>query len=58
MLKKEFYILKLDIAKYFYSINHNKLKEMLKEDFNDEYMYKYIKDKYSDIRAINDYHTT
>ena len=31
---------------------------MLKEDLNDEYMYKYIKDKYSDIRAINDYHTT
>lgn len=27
---------------------------MLKEDLNDEYMYKYIKDKYSDIRAIND----
>lgn len=54
MLKKEFYILKLDITKYFYSIDHNKLKEMLKEDLNDEYMYKYIKDKYSDIRAIND----
>ena len=71
--KKEFYILKLDIAKYFYSIDHNKLRDMLKEDLNDEYMYKYIsniinstnkdyinkhiksiKDKYSDIRAIND----
>lgn len=34
--KKEFYILKLDIAKYFYSIDHNKLKDMLKEDLNDE----------------------
>ena len=40
--KKEFYILKLDIAKYFYSIDHNKLKDMLKEDLRDEYMYKYI----------------
>ena len=29
-----FYILKLDIKKYFYNINHDKLKEMIKNDLN------------------------
>ena len=31
-----FYILKLDIKKYFYNINHQKLKEMLVNDLDDE----------------------
>ena len=39
---KTFYILKLDMKKYFYSIDHNRLKEMLKEDLNDAYIYNYI----------------
>ena len=30
-----FYILKLDIKKYFYNINHDKLKEMIRCDLND-----------------------
>ena len=34
----EFYILKLDISKYFYTIDHNKLKDMLKAKITaDEY---------------------
>ena len=38
----KFYILKLDISKYFYSIDHNVLKSMLKEDLDDTFEYKYI----------------
>ena len=35
-LKKydDFYVLKLDIKKYFYSIDHCKLKEMLEKDLD------------------------
>ena len=38
LLKKyeKFYFLKLDIAKYFYNIDHNILLTMLKEDLNKE----------------------
>ena len=32
----EFYILKLDISKYFYTIDHNKLKYMLKGKLDDD----------------------
>lgn len=38
----KFYILKLDISKYFYSIDHEVLKKMLKEDMGDTFEYKYI----------------
>ena len=31
-----FYFLKLDISKYFYSINHEVLKSLLLNDFNEE----------------------
>ena len=34
---KEFYILKLDISKYFYSIDHDILKSMLNDLDNSEY---------------------
>lgn len=33
---KEFYFLKLDIKKYFYNISHEKLKELIKDDLNEE----------------------
>jgi len=34
----EFYVLKLDISKYFYTIDYDKLKSMLKDKLdNDEY---------------------
>ena len=36
-----FYVLKLDISKYFYSISHDVLKSMLKKDLN-EWEYDYI----------------
>lgn len=36
----KFYILKIDISKYFYSIDHQVLKEMLKKDL-DEFEYHY-----------------
>lgn len=36
-----FYILKIDISKYFYSIDHQVLKDMLKKDLN-EFEMKYI----------------
>ena len=56
-----FYILKLDIYKYFYNIDHNKLKSMLKYKLNnDEYDivckiidstdYKYINDNIKKIK--------
>lgn len=32
---KSFYVLKLDISKYFYSINHDVLKDLLKSDLDD-----------------------
>lgn len=32
----EFYVLKLDISKYFYSIDHEALKSFLKKDLTDE----------------------
>ena len=32
----KFYILKIDISKYFYSIDHNILKELLKDKLNEE----------------------
>ena len=32
----EFYFLKLDIRKYFYNISHEKLKELIKDDLNEE----------------------
>ena len=34
MKSKNFYILKLDISKYFYSIDHEVLKDLLKEKLN------------------------
>ena len=34
MLLKNFYILKLDISKYFYSIDHEVLKSLLKDKLN------------------------
>lgn len=34
--KKEFYILKLDISKYFYSISHEVLKKLLKEKLKEQ----------------------
>lgn len=37
----KFYILKIDISKYFYSIDHKVLKEMLKKDLS-EFEYHYI----------------
>ena len=33
---KEFYFLKLDISKFFYSIDHNVLQNLIKEDLTDE----------------------
>ena len=38
----KFYILKLDISKYFYSIDHNRLKEMLRKDMGNTFEFKYI----------------
>ena len=38
----EFYVLKLDISKYFYSIDHEVLKELLKDKL-DEVEYKFMK---------------
>ena len=38
---KEFYILKLDISKYFYSIDHNVLKDLIKDKVTKE-EYKYL----------------
>lgn len=36
----KFYILKIDISKYFYTIDHQVLKDMLRKDLNDfEYQY-------------------
>ena len=35
----EFYILKLDISKYFYSIDHNVLKELIKDKLTKEEYY-------------------
>lgn len=40
--KGKFYILKIDIAKYFYCIDHDRLKEMLYEDLNDKDIYNYL----------------
>ena len=37
----KFYILKIDISKYFYSIEHNVLKELLRDKLN-EYEYKIV----------------
>lgn len=37
----KFYILKIDISKYFYSIDHEILKRMLKKDLN-EFEYHYV----------------
>lgn len=37
----KFYILKIDISKYFYSIDHNVLKELLRDKLN-EYEYKIV----------------
>lgn len=34
--KENCYVLKMDISKYFYSIDHNKLKELLKKDLDEE----------------------
>lgn len=61
----EFYILKLDISKYFYTIDHNKLKSMLKGKLdNDEYDivckiidstdYEYVNKKIKVIKENND----
>lgn len=61
---ENFYILKIDISKFFYSIDHNKLKAMLKEDLDqDEYFfvskiidstnYNYINDKIKRILDDN-----
>lgn len=36
---KEFYILKIDISKYFYSIDHDVLKNMIKPYLNEEEIY-------------------
>lgn len=57
----KFYILKIDISKYFYSIDHNVLKELLRDKLNeDEYKivsniidstnYKYINDTIINIK--------
>ncbi len=59
-----FYVLKLDISKYFYNINHNKLKNMLKDKLNhnefnivskiiDSTNYKYVNEK---IKIIKEKH--
>ncbi len=37
----KFYILKIDISKYFYSIDHNILKKMLKSELSD-FEYRYV----------------
>ncbi len=61
---KDIYILKLDISKYFYNIDHEKLKQMLKDKLeNDEYEivckiidstnYKYINEKIKLIKNNN-----
>ena len=61
----KFYILKLDISKYFYTIDHAKLKSMLKDKLeNDEFNivskiidstdYKYINEKIKVIKENND----
>ena len=38
----EFYALKLDISKYFYTIDHNILKEMLKKDLKNDSEYQFL----------------
>ena len=40
---KDFYVLKIDISKYFYNINHNILIEFLKKDIVDENIINLIK---------------
>ena len=61
----EFYVLKLDISKYFYNIDHTKLKSMLKGKLdNDEYDivckiidstdYEYVNKKIKVIKENND----
>ena len=58
----EFYALKLDISKYFYTVDHDKLKSMLKDKLdNDKYNivskiidstdYKYVNEK---IKVVKD----
>lgn len=60
----EFYVLKLDISKYFYNIDHTKLKSMIKDKLkSDEYNliskiidstdYKYVNEKIKVIKKNN-----
>lgn len=61
---EKFYVLKIDISKFFYKIDHEKLKDMLKDDLSyDEYLfackiidstnYDYINDKINSILNKN-----
>jgi len=52
---KEFYILKFDIKKYFYNINHKKLKEIIRNKIKDKDSLKIIDEIIDSTNYINDY---
>ena len=52
---KEFYILKCDIKKYFYNINHTKLKEIIRKKIKDKDALNIIDEIIDSTNYINDY---
>lgn len=52
---KEFYILKFDIRKYFYNINHNKLKQIVRNKIKDKEALSIIDEIIDSTNYINDY---
>ncbi len=53
-LNKNVYVLKIDIKKYFYSISHEKLLQMLEEQISDEFaitLFKNLLDKTNDKKV-------
>jgi len=52
---KEFYILKCDIKKYFYNINHKKLKEIIRTKIKDEDSLNIIDEIIDSTNYINNY---
>jgi len=52
---KEFYILKCDIKKYFYNINHKKLKEIIRNKIKDEDSLNIIDEIIDSTNYINNY---
>ena len=52
---KDFYILKFDIRKYFYNINHNKLKEIIRNKIKDVDALSIIDEIIDSTNYINDY---